>query len=618
MNQTSKCLDNSTDILLSDDIFAKSQPQSLARLLAKVSERQIEAGETVYQLGDSADYCYLINEGQVKLTSSQGRETFIQANRFGEEAGSDSENYLTHAVAETQVRLLQIPRNAMKEFVKENPLLKTDFMFSLTNNLTGEKFVRTTTSSKVAIKTRLKINIIIGWLCAFILPLIILVFGHKWELESSSIIFLAIFSATVSMWVFSVVDDYIPGLFALLATLITGLVPAPVILSGFASDGFLMALSTLAFGTVVVSSGLSYRIMLTLLAKLPNSQFWHNASLYALGLFLTPIIPTANGRVALVSPFFADMVESLQLKFKGLAATRLALSCFGSISLFSAVFLTSKSVNFAVFGLLTPQEQDHFQWVTWCWTAIVAGAVLLCINALVTIFWFRNSELPHLPKARVVQQIKLLGPIKNREWAAIIGSAFLIVGLVTSSIHKVQPPWLGFAMLFGLLLFGTLNKTELKEKVDWVFLLYLSGITGMVAVFNYLGLDRELGNTLPSLGEYMRTNFYLFVFLLFIVINLIRIAVPINATIVILASILMPVAEVNGINAWVVGFIILMFAESWFMPYQCSYYLQLQSMNQKNELYNEKSFLLFNGFMNFAKLAAIYASIPFWKMLGIL
>jgi MFS family permease len=513
--------------------------------------------------------------------------------------------------------VLVIPRAAMKELIGANPLLKTDLLLSLTSHLTGEKMVRQViTPSSPVIDANPKM--IFGWLLALVLPLLLLTYGHHLDIARSGVMFMAIFSVSVVMWVFSLVDDYIPALFAVLAVLVTGLVPAPVILSGFASDGFLMALSTLAFGTVVVSSGLSYRVMLTLLRLLPNSQFWHNAGLYMLGFALTPIIPTANGRIALVSPFYTDMVEVLQLKHKGRASTRLALALFGSISLFSAVFLTSKSVNFAVFGLLSPQEQDHFQWVTWVFTSLVAGAVLLLVNGLVAAIWYRNSEQPSLPKARVSEQLKLLGPIKNREWAAIAGLAFLVVGLVTSSIHKVQPPWLGFAVLFGLLLCGTLNKKELKEKVDWIFLLYLSGITGIVAAFNFLGLDKELGHALPGLGDYMHANFNGFVLLIFVLVNLVRLAVPINATIVILATILIPVAQVAGISGWVVGFIILMFSESWFMPYQCSYYLQLQEINQKGGYYDEKSFLYFNALMNFARLAAVYASIPFWQLLGIL
>ena len=35
-------------------------------------------------------------------------------------------------------------------------------------------------------------------------------------------------------------------------------------------------------------------------------------------------------------------------------------------------------------------------------------------------------------------------------------------------------------------------------------------------------------------------------------------------------------------------------------------------------MYDEKSFLRFNALMNFTRLAAVYASLPYWKMLGLL
>ncbi|MBI1892329.1 MAG: anion permease [Burkholderiales bacterium] len=604
--------------LLEDELLAKCSYQSLARLLPQVSEKHIGAGQIIYAASESATHFYLLVAGNVKLVSPQGREAALLHGRFGEEAASDADHYMTDAIAVSDVSMLAIPRSAMASLIDANPVLKTDLLFSLASHLSGEKLQRKSASASKKEETGTSVATIAGWLLASVLPLLVLYRGNELGLERGALIFLAIFSATVVMWVFSLVDDYIPGLFALVATLVTGLVPAPVILSGFASDGFLMALSTLALGTVVVTSGLSYRMMLSLLIRLPNTQFWHFTGLMLTGTLLTPIIPTANGRVVLVAPFFSDMVDNLNLKRQGRAATKLAVACFGGASMFSAMILTSKSVNFAVFGLLPPQLQDHFQWLTWLLAGAVAAAVLILVNGIGAYFLFRNQELPHLPKERLAEQLRLLGKLKNREWAALIGAAFMLIGIVTSSIHKVQPPWLGFAMLFGLLLCGTLRKKELKEKVDWTFLLYLGGITGIVATFNYLGLDALLGSALPGLGAYMRTNFPLFILILFVVINVMRLAVPINATVVILAAVLLPLAEIHGVNAWVLGFIILMLSEIWFMPYQCSYYLQLQEMNRESPLYDEKSFLRFNALMNFARLAAVYASLPFWKMLGML
>jgi DASS family divalent anion:Na+ symporter len=606
------------DVLLADELLVQCSYPSLARLLPKVIEMAYAPGEAIYRANAPAEHFFLLTDGRVKLVSQEGRQTGLIGGRFGEEAASDAEHYLTDALAETAVTLLAIPREAMAELVAANPFLKTDVLFSLASHMSGEKLVRQRPAAKADREDVARPATVAGWLLATLVPALLLLFGDRFGLEQGSLIFAAIFSATVVMWVFSLVDDYIPALFALVATLVTGLVPAPVILSGFSSDGFMMALSTLALGAVVVSSGLSYRMMLALLRRLPNTQFWHFTGLFMTGTFLTPIIPTANGRIALVSPFYADMVDNLGLKPGGPAATKLAVACFSGVSIFSAMILTSKSVNFAVFGLLSPQQQDHFQWLTWLFASIVAAAVLMAVNGVAVLFWFRNQELPRLPRERIAEQLRLLGKLKNREWAAVFGVAFMLIGIVTSSIHKVQPPWLGFALLFGLLLCGTLRKKELKEKVDWTFLLYLGGITGIVAAFNYLGLDAALGSAVPWLGHTMRTNFPLFILMLFVLICVIRLAVPINATVVVLAAVLLPLAELNGVNAWVLGFIILILSEMWFLPYQCSYYLQMQEMNRHKPLYDEKAFLRFNAISNVARLAAVYASLPYWKMLGLL
>lgn len=604
--------------LLDSEILGACSRQSLARILPLLSERYCSEGEQLGRLGAQADHFFLLIHGELCLRSEQGQEQNIRHGCFGEEVITGSHHYRADASCVAPSHVLCFPRQAMEMLVDANPSLKNRLIASMMSRF-SEQMVSKTTAEVSSTKSPAGSWIAaLGWGLTILIPLLILEFGAQWNLSNKANIFSAIFSSTVVMWAFSLVDDYIPSLFALLVILVTGLVPAGVILSGFSSDSFLMALSTLGLGTVVVTSGLGYRFILWMLGRLPNSQLWHNVGLFFTGSLITPIIPTANGRIAIVAPFYLDMVESLKLKSGGAAATRLAISCFGGISLFSAVFITSKSVNFAVFGLLSPQGQDKFQWLTWCLAAAVAGLTLVALNGAMAFLMFRNQERAHLPKEIVQQQLALLGKLRPREWAAVAGIVFMVVGIVTSSIHRVQPPWLGFTMFFCLLLGGSLDKKELKEKVDWTFLLYMSGITGIVATFNYLDLDKDLGAHLQILGAYMRGNFELFVLLLFVLINLIRIVVPINAAVVILATVLMPLADLNGVNAWVVGFIVLMFAEVWFLPFQCSYYLPLQELNRKHALYDEKRFLWFNAVLNFARLGAVYASIPYWKALGIL
>ena len=429
--------------------------------------------------------------------------------------------------------------------------------------------------------------------------------------------FLAIFSSTIVMWVFSLVDEYIPGIFALLATLAMDLVPMPVILSGMASDGFMLAMSVLGLGAVIVASGLSYRLLLLLMLRLPNTPFWQNSAILGIGFLLTPLIPSINGRVALVSPFLSDMLEILRQKLKGVSANQLAVSAFTGVSLLSAVFLSSKSVNFVIFGLLPDQIQDQFQWLSWLQASAVTGLVLLVIYVLLAATLLRGHEPSHLSREQLAVQLSLLGRLKRGEWAAILGVGLFMLGVLTTSIHKVPSPWLGMAVLFGILLFGALNRKQFQQNIDWPFLIYLAGIVGIASAISYLGLGQTIATKLPWLGEYMHTNFSLFVLALSWVIFVMRLAVPISATIVILATILMPIAVHYGVNPWVVGFIILVLSEMWFFPYQCSYYLQFRQLT-KGQIFDEALFLRFNALFNLLKIVAIYASMPYWKSLGLL
>lgn len=605
------------DQLLRDPVLAKCDHTALSRLLPYLEERSYAAGELLYRAGDAADGLFLLTSGEARLHTPDGETHGPGYARFGEESATDASGYLADAIAVTPLTALYLPRASLLPLLAAQPSLKAEFVFALMGHMTGNQMQVRKPATAAQIKT-VGVSRLIGWFVAIALPLIVLLVGAHYDMDRSAAMFIAIFSATVTMWMFSLVNDYVPGLFAVMAILIAGLVPTPIVLAGFASDGFLMAMSILGLSTVIVSSGLSYRAMLLLLHHLPNSRFWHNFGLALTGFFLTPLIPSTNGRVSLVTPFYLDMAQNLRLTSQREAATQLAVSAFSGVSLFSAIFLSSKAVNFVVFGLLPVQLQDGFQGFKWLVATGVAALVLLAAYALSATLLFGSEEKPQLCKDRVASQLELLGRMKHREWAALLGITVFILGMMTASLHQISPPWMGLGVLYGLLLFGSLSKKEIREKIDWSFLLYLSGLTGMISAFNYLGLDQMLAAALPGLGVYMRDNFGMFALMLFGVIFVIRLALPISATIVILATLLIPLAEIYGVNPWVVGFVILVLGEVWFLPYQCSYYLQLQALNRSNPLYQEKSFLLYNGLMNLARLAAVYASIPYWKATGLL
>jgi len=605
--------------LLTDALFGRCRHAELARLLPHLTERRFETGNKVFNQGDAADSAYLLLEGTVELIFSGGSSAIVEGSLFGEESAAGLQSYIADAVAGTALRVLVIPREKLAVLVAAHAELRGDIQKLLLARSRSEAYMPApaeAVADKVADSGSWPE--VIGWACAIALPALVLLLGGDWGLQRNAVMFLAVFAATVVMWVFSLVDEYVPGLFAVFAILVLGLAPPAQVLAGFSSDGFFLAMSILGLGTVIVASGLSYRFLLWLLLKLPNHPFWQSLGLLATGFMLTPLVPSINGRVALVTPLMLDMQEILGFRSGGHASTRLAVTAFTGASLLSAVFLTSKSVNFVVFGLLPAQVQDQFQWLYWCFAALVAAAVMLGIHLFASSLFFRSDEVPKISQRQVAAQLQLLGRMKGREWAALFGILAFMIGVATTSLHRIQPPWLALMILYALLLFGFLRKNEFKEKIDWPFLIYLAGLIGITGGFNAVGLDKWLASHLIGLGGFMRGNLELFLLALFAVLFVVRLAVPISATIVIAATVFMPLAEVHGVNSWVIGVAILILGEMWFFPYQCSYYVQFREIAGRNGTYDERAFLRYNVLMNAAKLLALYASLPWWKWMGLL
>jgi di/tricarboxylate transporter/CRP-like cAMP-binding protein len=625
-SQFSPDTENTIALMKNEPIVSRASYESLSRLLPHVSQRRIAKGGVLYRAGEAAGILYFVAEGSMLLqaggdntvgkTPSSGVIDTVEKGYIGEEAILGSEIYMADAIAGTDALLVAIPREHFNELLKANPTIKSEYFVSIMNRFSREKLhaepVRPVQAEKGA-----EAREIIGWLCALVLPPVVFHLTAG-QLDLSARLYLCIFTATVVMWVFRLVADFIPGIFALVATLVFDLVPQSVVLSGFASDGFFMALSILGLSAVITASGLSYRAMLVVLKGLPNTPFWNNFGIMATGLILSPVVPSINGRVALVTPLLIDMVEALKLKFGGKAATRLALSAFTGVGVMSATFLTSKSVNFVVYGLLPVHIQEEFSWFHWLVGGLVCGVVMLVLYMVTSPLFFRTDEKPALSKEIVLAQLDLLGPMRAREWASVFGILIFALGVMTVSLHKIQPPWMALILLFFLLAFNFLRGNEFRDKIDWAFLMYLAGLVGMVAAMNQLGLSKFLAQHLGWLGDLMRSNFPLFVLVLTGVLFAIRLVAPINAAVSISAAILMPLADLNGVNPWLVGFVILVMCEHWFFPYQCSYYVQFENLTKRKQIYEQGDFLLFNTVSTLFRLAGIYASIPFWKSMGLL
>lgn len=419
------------------------------------------------------------------------------------------------------------------------------------------------------------------------------------------------------MWMFRLVPEYVPAVFVILGTLILGLVPKDIILSGYTSGSFFMALSIFGLGSVIVTSGIFYRISLIFLKHLPKRLLFIQFAVFFIGALLSTVMTAQSSRVSLVVPLIKEMAEAAGFDKKSTAMNSLAMAGFAGTIYFSVIFLTGKSSNFILYGMLPKQTQLLFSWGYWTYASSIVAIVLLIGFFILLRFFFKTTQHPRITHEQINDHLKKLGKLSTPEWASILGVCALVVGLMLSSIHHIQPPWIAFAVFYVLLAMGILDNKQFKQNINWPFLFYLGGIIGIMKGMQYVGIDVWIVHHMGGISHIADGNIYLFTVVLFCIGIVGSFLFGTAAAPALLFAILAPIATHANFNLWALAFIILTSTESWFLPYQSSYYLCFEHLVNDDNLIDTKKILYLNACFIAVRLLALLLTIPFWQHLRI-
>ena len=602
--------------LESDPLFSGVAQSTLARLLGEIEEIGFAPGDTLYRRGDTASFLYLIEEGTVQLTTPAGHKISLLEPHCGEESAAGTASYTCTATAYTTVRTLRLPKSALAALAKEKAGFATDAILSLTSHIGGESFAVPSKPKKVTSSTTSKTEIS-GWIALLTVPPLLYFFCLHKDFTQQSAIFSAILAATVLMWVFTLVDEFIPPMVAVVATLFIGLAPPGVALAGFASSGLMILVGVFALSAAIGSSGLSYRFMLWLLYKLPDRPVWQQSAMLTGGYLLSPITPSGNSRLSLLLPLYKDMLEGLHLQKGGKGATALMAATFSGAMLFSPMLSTSKSSNITAVNFLPTQIQEQFLGLFWLVAALVAACGMTLMHLAATRWLFPSENPAPLPKERIATQLKLLGPMTGGERIALAGFIFFLAASCTVSWHHVPPAWIAGCVLIGLLVSGQLGKQAFRQELDWPMVFFLLGMDGITKIMEHLGLNTLLAEVVTGWFGFIGGHIELFILAALVTTLIIRLALPITSGMLVSVIILLPVAAAHGIHLWLCVFLTALFSDIWFVPYQSSQYTQVVSQGFTAH-YDVPGFMRYNHLMNIARVVVAFLSIPYWKWLGIL
>jgi hypothetical protein len=147
---------------------------------------------------------------------------------------------------------------------------------------------------------------------------------------------------------------------------------------------------------------------------------------------------------------------------------------------------------------------------------------------------------------------------------------------------------------------------------------FLLGMDSMMRIMDHLGLAQSLAAAAGQVYGFVDGRIALFILAVLLTTLTVRLVLPVTAGMLTSIVILLPVAAAQGIHPWICVFCAAVFSDIAFFRHQgTNGILQIRAAGLF-EMGDERGFLRYNLWMNLARVAFIFASIPWWQWLGLL
>lgn len=601
----------------------------LARLIGALEKVTFPSGTFVFSEGADADALYLLESGRVSVTVTAANDdrilTELEAPSHFGELGLLLSRRTGSARAVTDVQVWKLPRQRFEEFVRERPgmgLAVAAALAELIDQRSREHAGAPAPSHAsplpvlVPSRRRPPTARLVGAAIALAVPLALWPIGPPRGLGTQAWHVALIICGAALAWLSEPVPDFVVALAMPTAWGIAGLVPLSVAFGGFASSAWLVALGALGLGAAMARSGLLFRIALRLMRTFPATYVGQLLALLSGGVLVTPLVPLALARVATVAPLAQELSQALGCPDRSRGSAGLSFAGIIGYGAFSSIFLTGLAMNFFVLDLVPPYDRARFGWLSWLVGAALAGVIILIGATLALLVLFRPETVPKSAPDLIRRQQRILGQLSHAEIATITAITILIVGLILQPFFRTDPAWLAIASLIVILGGGALDRGSFRASIDWGFLVLFGVLLGAGGVLHSVGVDRWLADALlPPIRSVGNPGTILVVLGACVVAC--RLVLPWIPATLLLSLALVPAAPQLGLSPWLVGFVILVTANTWLHPNQ-SDFCRLTREATRGLMFTARHGTLMGIAVTAVTLVAIALSLPYWRMIGLL
>ncbi len=417
-------------------------------------------------------------------------------------------------------------------------------------------------------------------------------------------------------WLLEPVPDFVIALAMVTAWGLLGLAPLSLAFAAFTSSSYLVALAALGLAAAMTRSGLLFRIALFLLRTFPATYGAQVLALLVGGVCVTPLMPLAIARVATIAPLVQELSQNLGFPARSRGSAGLSFAGMLGYGAFSSIFMTGLAMNFFVLELLPASDRAKVDWLKWVIYAAPAGLVILLGTVLLLLVLFRPERGIRESGERLQMQGRILGPLSKIEIAVIVGLTVLLAGLLLRPLLGFDDAWIALSALVLIMVGGGLDREGFRGSIEWGFLVLFGVLLGTGGVLRAAGVDQWIGRALIPLARIVAHPGLLIVVLAAGVVAC-RLVLPWIPATLLLSLTLVPQATRLGLPPWVVGFVILLSANTWLHPRQSDFY-RLTWETTRGEMFSHRDGFVVGVTLTVVTLVAIGVSVPYWRAMGLL
>lgn len=272
--------------------------------------------------------------------------------------------------------------------------------------------------------------------------------------------------------------------------------PPSVVFSGFTSGAIWLIFGGQVMGLGIRHTGLARRIADASARRLGARSYGSViAGTVALGTFLSFLLPSAMGRVALLMPIAAAMADRYGFREPCNGRSGILLAAGFGTTVPAMAILPASVPNAVLAGAAESYHHVTLGYVEYLVLHFpVLGALRGAVLAVLIARLFPDTLRPGAERDAHPP------PLSRREWA-VVGLVCAALALwATDSIHHIPPAWVSLAVALPFLFppAGLVPPRAFNEGINYASLFFVAGIMGVGAVMSHTGLGDVLGGVVRA------------------------------------------------------------------------------------------------------------------------